>query len=366
MSRNEGSSLQQAIGASAEAETMDTDAAAAIWKEIEASESYLVCSMYEEAAQLASSVLERLRHSHHDIDRDDMLESSAMVLLQAFNQLPSKTPHILNQLTLYFVSPKAIPSRLLLTGSACFQIAQGSALSVQQFLHEFLNGWTLEHSQYSAVITEAASRDQSRRFILLPIVEYLQVVELYAVTLLATLQKNVDLAISWVENASLPEENRQELLRRLHSMHSPKSTILSQSSFLQSPTNSNEAYPLKEQNVSEGLPKALKSNEKYRSKEAVTKLSERIEACFWCFRGINLKIGTSKFVITSGKIMLGCLILFIYYVFRKKQATLKRIVRRQAMAVKRALVDLWQLAFSYQVNPLAAVQPLSATTRQGQ
>ncbi|KAL2626524.1 hypothetical protein AAZV13_07G115100 [Glycine max] len=285
---NEGSSLQQAIGASAEAETMDTDAAAAIWKEIEASER------------------------------------------------------------------------------ACFQIAQGSALSVQQFLHEFLNGWTLEHSQYSAVITEAASRDQSRRFILLPIVEYLQVVELYAVTLLATLQKNVDLAISWVENASLPEENRQELLRRLHSMQSPKSTILSQSSFLQSPTNSNEAYPLKEQNVSEGLPKALKSNEKYRSKEAVTKLSERIEACFWCFRGINLKIGTSKFVITSGKIMLGCLILFIYYVFRKKQATLERIVRRQAMAVKRALVDLWQLAFSYQVNPLAAVQPLSATTRQGQ
>jgi len=36
------------------------------------------------------------------------------------------------------------------------------------------------------------------------------------------------------------------------------------------------------------------------------------------------------------------------------------------MAVKRALVDLWQLAFSYQVNPLAAVQPLSAATRQGQ
>lgn len=91
---------------------------------------------------------------------------------------------------------------------ACFQIAQGSALSVQQFLHEFLNGWTLEHSQYSAVITEAASRDQSPRFIL-PVDEYLQVVELYALTLLATVQKDVDLAISWVENASLPEENRQ-------------------------------------------------------------------------------------------------------------------------------------------------------------
>lgn len=94
---------------------------------------------------------------------------------------------------------------------ACFQIAQGSEsalASVQQFLHDFLNGWSLEHSQYSSVITEAASRDQSPRFIL-PVDEYLQVVELYALTLLATVQKDVDLAISWVENASLPEENRQ-------------------------------------------------------------------------------------------------------------------------------------------------------------
>lgn len=75
--------------------------------------------MYEEAAELASSVLERLRHGHHDIDRD-MLESSAMVLLQAFNQLPTKTPDILNQLKLHFVSLKAIPTLVLLTGSVCF------------------------------------------------------------------------------------------------------------------------------------------------------------------------------------------------------------------------------------------------------
>lgn len=43
-----------------------------------------------------------------------------------------------------------------------------------------------------------------------------------------------------------------------------------------------------------------------------------------------------------------------------------RIVGRQVMAVKRALIDLWQLAFSYQVDPLATVQPLSAATRQAQ
>lgn len=36
------------------------------------------------------------------------------------------------------------------------------------------------------------------------------------------------------------------------------------------------------------------------------------------------------------------------------------------MSMKNALVDLWQLAFSYQVNPLAAVQPLAAAARAGQ
>ncbi|RDX91736.1 Protein APEM9, partial [Mucuna pruriens] len=358
----------------AETETMEitteSDSDAAMWKEIEVSESYLVCCMYEEAASLASSILERLRDGDdRGLSTQDLLESTAMVLLQAFNQL-GRTPEILNQLRLYFVSVKAIPARLLLTG-ACFQIAQGSALGVQEFLEEFLNGWSLEDAQYRAVITETNVEGGStdEKHFVLGIDEYLEVVEVYAVTLLATVLKDVDHAISWVENASFSEENRQGLLRRLRSMHSPKSTISSQISFPQSPTNSNGAYSLKEQNAPEGLLNALKSkhvdNKKYRSKEAVPKLSERIKTCFWCYRAINLKIGTAKFVITSGKIMVGCLIVFIYYVLRKKRATLKRIVRRQVMAMKRALVDLWQLAFSYQVNPLAAVQPLSAATRQG-
>ncbi|CAJ1951639.1 unnamed protein product, partial [Sphenostylis stenocarpa] len=320
------------------------------------------------AASLASSILERLRHG--SLATVDMLESTAMVLLQASNHLP-RNPHILDQLRLHFVSVKAIPPRVLLTG-VCFQIAQGSVLGVQEFLEEFLDGWSLEDAHYCAVITETNVEGESteERHFVLEIHEYLEVVEVYAITLLATVQKNVDLAISWVESASLPEENQQGLMRRLHSMHSSKSTVYSSISFPRSPTNSNEDYSLKEKNMSEGVPKALKSkrldNEKDRSKKAIIKLSERIEACYCCFRGINLKIGTTKFVITSGKIMLGCLIVFVYYVFRKKQATVKRIVRRQAISIKRALVDLWQLAFSYQVNPLAAVQPLSAASRHGQ
>lgn len=94
---------------------------------------------------------------------------------------------------------------------ACFQIAEGSALGVQEFLEEFLNGWGLRDVQYETVIAEANIVCESRidRHLVLGIDEYLQVVEVYAVTLLATVLKDVDLAISWVENASLPEENRQ-------------------------------------------------------------------------------------------------------------------------------------------------------------
>ncbi|XP_027921060.1 protein APEM9-like isoform X2 [Vigna unguiculata] len=350
-----------------ELESESDSEAAAIWNEIEASESFLVCSMYQEAASAASSILERLRHA--SLATPDMLESTAMVLLQALIHLP-RNQHILDQLRLHFISVKAIPPRVLLTG-ACFQIAQGSGLGVQEFVEDFLNGWSLEDARYCAVIKETNVEDGSieERHIILEINEYVEVVELYSVTLLATVRKDVDLAISWVENSSLPEENRQGLLRRLYSMHSPESTIVSQP-FPQSPTNRNEDYSLKERNMSEGLPQASKTkhlnNESNRSKNALIKLSKQIETCFCCFRGIHLKIGSTKFVITSGKIMLGCLLLFIYYVFRKKQATIKRILRRQAISVKRALVDLWQLAFSYQVNPLAAVQPPSAATRQGQ
>jgi hypothetical protein len=48
--------------------------------------SYLVCSMYEEAASLASTILKQ-QQQRCLRDNDDMLQSTAMVLLQAFNHL---------------------------------------------------------------------------------------------------------------------------------------------------------------------------------------------------------------------------------------------------------------------------------------
>lgn len=39
--------------------------------------------------------------------------------------------------------------------------------------------------------------------------QYIEVVEVYAVTLLVTILNDLDLAVSWVEKAALPEEKRQ-------------------------------------------------------------------------------------------------------------------------------------------------------------
>jgi hypothetical protein len=79
---------------------------------------------------------------------------------------------------------------------ACFQIAQGSTLGVREFLHEFLNGWTLgDDRQYHAVTQQPKSSFQ--KHFVLGIDEYLEVVEVYAVTLLATVVQDVHLAIAW-------------------------------------------------------------------------------------------------------------------------------------------------------------------------
>jgi len=57
-----------------------------------------------------------------------------------------------------------------------------------------------------------------------------------------------------------------------------------------------------------------------------------------------------------------CSISLRNYVFHNCNYSWFWIVRRHTIATLRALVDLWQLAFSLQDNPLAAVQPFSAAT----
>lgn len=63
----------------------------AVWEEIERSESYLVCSMFEEAVTLSSSTLRRLRDNKstetQGLDLIEMLEAAGMVLVQSLKEL---------------------------------------------------------------------------------------------------------------------------------------------------------------------------------------------------------------------------------------------------------------------------------------
>ncbi|KAF3497030.1 hypothetical protein DY000_02053945 [Brassica cretica] len=61
-----------------------------IWGEIERSESYLVCSMYEEAESLSSSILKGIFGNVETLGDHqllDMFESAGMVLVQSLHGL---------------------------------------------------------------------------------------------------------------------------------------------------------------------------------------------------------------------------------------------------------------------------------------
>jgi hypothetical protein len=95
---------------------------------------------------------------------------------------------------------------------ACFQISVGSSFGVREFLEEFFSKWNCVDGQYYVLVGADANvhfiERCDARFIL-GVDQYIKVVEVYAVTLLVTVLNDLDLAVSWVEKAALPEEKRQ-------------------------------------------------------------------------------------------------------------------------------------------------------------
>lgn len=64
--------------------------------------------------------------------------------------------------------------------------------------------YVLHGAEKSADLTE-----EYDGHLVLNINQYLEVVEVYAVTLLGTTLNEMDLAVSWIEKAAIPEEKRQ-------------------------------------------------------------------------------------------------------------------------------------------------------------
>ncbi|CAH9115442.1 unnamed protein product [Cuscuta epithymum] len=324
------------------------------WADIELAESYLVCCMYHDAASLSHSVLKRLLEgisSHKSSDElDDMLQSAGMVFVQSLNQL-GRASEVLKELKLLFGSVTAIHFQVFFTG-ACFQMPGGMYSDFQEVLDEFLSKWKYMEANYYAsesVEGDVADGESFSKQHVLGVDEYLKVVELYVITFLGRTIKNVDLAIAWVEKAGLPEEKRQTLLRQLYSMNTSElgSSSESNASLLQIDEHVPQSSSIKDEKT--GSANNLENN----SKQALIEMYKK-RGSFWWFRTISLKFRSTRFIISNGNIFLCCLALILFHLMRRK-SNFKSILIKQASSVKKALGDLWELAFSYQVNPLAAV-----------
>ncbi|XP_073148900.1 protein APEM9 [Henckelia pumila] len=352
-----------------------------IWEEIERAESFLVCCMFDEAASSSSTVLRRCLESYNpgkrgcdDLERcgnewGDMLESAGMVLVQSLKQL-QRTSEILNELKSLFGSLAAIPVQVFVTG-VCFHMSESPSATVQASLEEFLDNWRYVDDRYYPLPSEefcSSDTEGSCVSYSVGVDEYLQVVELYVITLLTMTLKEMDLAISWVEKAMLPMEKRQELLRRLNSLNFSMASSSQTSASPHLPDECNAKYDtLQDQQPYNGHLKGFEtinlSNGGSTTKEEILKLSRQRAPCIWWFPTINLKFRNTRLAVPSGKILLAALLLLLYYFTRKKHTALKRVLTKKVLSMKNSLLDLWQLAFSYQVNPLAAVQSLPTSSR---
>nr|XP_009399618.1 PREDICTED: uncharacterized protein LOC103983973 isoform X3 [Musa acuminata subsp. malaccensis] len=352
----------------------------AIWNEIDLSESYLVCCMFKEAASLASSTVHRVRSTPFadavdDVQMAEMMESAGMVFVQSMKEL-GRTQELFVELRELFGSVETIPVQVFLTG-ACMQISERFTSNLRAIFEEFLSKWKYVDGGiyvWTVAEPESSSDKVGMKQPIMGAKNYLEIAEVYTITVLGMVLCSPDLAISWTEKAELPDESRQVLLRRLHSLVSAKNSSShsnlggglrpEQAHSLSSSTSGstfsgNEAYPeaMKQELHSAG---GRSMGGLFKTvRPSIRNILEQISCCFWWFRTIHLKFGNVHLVLPSGKQMLVCsLIVLTYYILRRKGTILKRSVATQAAAIKRALVDAWQLAFSVQVNPLAAIQQL--------
>ncbi|XP_026443509.1 uncharacterized protein LOC113358771 isoform X2 [Papaver somniferum] len=223
---------------------------------------------------------------------------------------------------------------LLFLGRSCFLISDESISDLPELLKDFLGKWRLmddEGQQYVLANAENSNGAYLKGFdgrCVLESAKYLEVAEI-SVTLVGKVLNDTDHAIAWVEQADLPAGNRQDLLRRLCSLYSLKATKSSQD--VETPMY--ETHTDSGQDTISGVEQASSVTSKVSpslngrdsvNKESILKLSKRVEPCFWWFRTVTLKFGDARLVISHGKIVLwGSFVLFIFYVLRKKQATLK-------------------------------------------
>ncbi|KAJ6814380.1 protein APEM9 [Iris pallida] len=338
-------------------------AASSIWKQIDLSESYMVCCMFEEAASLAASVVQQIRNTTSSkavsAEMSQVLESAGMVFVQSLKEM-GRTGELFVELEKLFGSVVEVPVQVFLTG-ACMQISEGHLSNLRAIFEEFLKKWPTTESQNFS--------DGCQMHFGMDVGEHLEVAEVYAITLLGVVLRKPDAAISWTEQAAIPEEKRQEMLRKLRSLHiSAQSSTSLGSATVQTSDKVGNSFSSGSgsamgQKLLKIIPKTSPNGEEQKVTTSKSIHSSIKHTSDW---SVSWKFGKFQLVFPRRKTMiLVSLLLFTFYILRSRSRILKQFITRQVSSIRKALIDAWQLAFSVQVNPLAAVQQVPLPASRG-
>ncbi|XP_008644138.1 protein APEM9-like isoform X1 [Zea mays] len=337
--------------------------------------SYLVSGSFDQAVLTALSVADEIHMASLESASDqdellEMLESAGMVLVQALKEL-RRASEMFAQLKMMFGSVPSVPARVFLTG-ATIQMAEGSISDLRPIFEEYLANW--RYTDDEVYVFDGGNDSTSNGFVVKSIMstgQYFEVAELYTVTFLCIVSQDSETAISWAEKAHLTEQSRQDLLKKLHAVQLAANKKLStvegvkQTAERNLSTSTNDSTPSPHEDppkivpACDGLKKVL-----LKSAQQAQHVANHFDPFFWWFHSIRLKFGKIHIVLPSGKLVFLFSLLFsAMYVLRRKTAGLKRAVFQQAASLRRAFFDALQLAFSVQMNPLAAVQQVPQAPR---
>ncbi|TKW22814.1 hypothetical protein SEVIR_4G252700v4 [Setaria viridis] len=346
-----------------------------LWKQIDDAEDYLLSGLFEQAVSTALSVSDQTRTVSLETECDhdellDILESAGMVLVQALKEL-RRTSEMFVQLKKMFGSVASVPAKVFLTG-ATMQMAAGSGSDLRPIFEEYLAKWRYTNDE--VYVLNGGQDNSLNGFVVSSVMstkQYLEVAELYTVTFLCIVSQESGTAISWAEKAELTEQGRQDLLKKLYALRSAAnkkpSTVegVKQIAERNLSTSTNGSTPSLHEDAPSTAPVYDSQKVQVKStRPSIQRVTNQFDPSFWWFHSVRLRFGKIHIVLPSGKLMLLLSLLFsTIYVLRRKTAGLKRTVFQHASSLRRAFFDALQLAFSVQMNPLAAVQQVPQAPR---
>ncbi|XP_015693776.1 protein APEM9 [Oryza brachyantha] len=341
-----------------------------LWKQIDEAERYLVSGLFEQAVSIALYVSSKVHSAamQSSCDHDElleMLELAGMVLVQALKEL-KRTSEMFIQLKTIYGSVASIPLKIFIIG-ATMQMAEGSVSDLRPIFEEYLAKWRYTDDQI--YVLNEGKNSSSNGLVVMSVMapeQYFELAELYTVTLLSVVSHDTKAAISWTESSELMDQNRQDLLKKLHALQSAanlgvkpsesteRNLITSQNGSTSpahedAPKGSAPMYNGSVNGLRKALPKSIQPPFQH--------VTNQFDPLFWWFHSFRIKLGKIHVVLPSGKVMFLFSLLFsTMYILRRKGAALKRTAFQQLSSLRRAFLDALQLAFSTQMNPLAAVQ----------